>query len=90
MIKKQLLFLVCNLIFITSSLNADSLWSQSKAASMFDNQRSFKVGDLITVKISAESTAVQEAEQPLSDQTLELNFLIHLINMRWTQTEMNH
>ena len=35
--------------------------NQSKAASMFDNQRSFKVGDLITVKISAESTAVQEA-----------------------------
>lgn len=61
MIKKQLLFLVCNLIFIIVPISADSLWSQSKNGSMFDNERLFKVGDLITVKISAESTAVQEA-----------------------------
>jgi flagellar L-ring protein precursor FlgH len=61
MIKKQLLFLVCSLIFLNLPLNADSLWSQSSAGSIFDNQRSFKVGDLVTVVISAESTAVQEA-----------------------------
>ena len=61
MIKKQLLFLVCNLIIFTASTNADSLWSNSKKSSIFDNQRSFKIGDLVTVKISAESTAVQEA-----------------------------
>lgn len=60
MIKKQLLFLVCNLIWITP-IFGDSLWSKSSNGSMFDNQRLFKVGDLITVNISAESTAVQEA-----------------------------
>ena len=61
MIKKQLLFLVCNLILMLTPVVADSLWSQSKENSMFDNQRVFNVGDLITVMISAESTAVQEA-----------------------------
>jgi len=61
MIKKQLLFLVCNLMVMTAPVSSDSLWSQSKSGSMFDNERRFKVGDLVTVKISAESTAVQEA-----------------------------
>ena len=61
MIKKQLLFLVCNLILMLTPVVADSLWSQSKENSMFDNQRVFNVGDLITVMISAESTAVQES-----------------------------
>jgi flagellar L-ring protein precursor FlgH len=61
MIKKQLLFLVCNLVVLGSVAHADSLWSKANATSMLNNQRMFKVGDLVTVMISAESTAVQEA-----------------------------
>ncbi len=61
MIRKLLLFLVFNLILTTSASYADSLWATSKRASIFDNQKMYKIGDLVTVKISAESTAVQEA-----------------------------
>ena len=39
----------------------DSLWKKSESSSIFDNKRLFKIGDIVTVKISAESTAVQEA-----------------------------
>ena len=34
---------------------------KAQTDSMFNNERLYKVGDLVTVKISAESTAVQEA-----------------------------
>ena len=61
MIKKQLLFLVCSLIFVSNAMHGDSLWSKSKQASIFDNKKMYKIGDIVTVKISAESTAVQEA-----------------------------
>ncbi|MGA0241659.1 MAG: flagellar basal body L-ring protein FlgH [Candidatus Marinamargulisbacteria bacterium] len=60
MIKKQLLLIIFSLCF-SVSVFSDSLWQKSQAASIFDNQRGFNVGDLVTVKISAESTAVQEA-----------------------------
>ena len=39
---------------------ADSLWSKSNP-SILNSHRVFNVGDLVTVMISAESTAVQEA-----------------------------
>ena len=39
----------------------DSLWKKSESNSIFDNKRLFKIGDIVTVKNSAESTAVQEA-----------------------------
>ena len=61
MIKKLLLFLVCSLLILAPAGYADSLWTSATAPSIFDNQRSFNIGDLVTVMISAESTAVQEA-----------------------------
>ena len=50
------------LINITISVSgfSDSLW-QSNASSMYDSRPAFSVGDVITVKISAESSAIQEA-----------------------------
>ncbi|MEK9727163.1 MAG: flagellar basal body L-ring protein FlgH [Candidatus Margulisiibacteriota bacterium] len=60
MIKKQLSLIIFSLIF-SSGIMADSLWKTSESNSIFDSKRVFQVGDLITVKISAESTAVQEA-----------------------------
>ena len=60
MIKKQLSLIIFSLIF-SCSISADSLWNKSESGSIFDSKRVFRVGDLVTVKISAESTAVQEA-----------------------------
>ena len=58
--KKQYLLLITS-ICLTLNCYGDSLWSKSQADSMFNNEKKYKVGDLITIKISAESTAVQEA-----------------------------
>ncbi|MGC6367691.1 MAG: flagellar basal body L-ring protein FlgH [Candidatus Marinamargulisbacteria bacterium] len=58
--KKQYLLLITS-ICLTLNSYGDSLWSKSQADSMFNNEKKYKVGDLITIKISAESTAVQEA-----------------------------
>jgi len=60
MMKKQSLLIVFSILF-SVGLMADSLWTKSESNSIFDNKRIFKVGDIVTVKISAESTAVQEA-----------------------------
>ena len=54
------MFLIIN-VFISVNCFSDSLWSKSQTDSMFNNEKIYSVGDLITVKISAESTAVQEA-----------------------------
>lgn len=60
MMKKQSLLIAFSILF-SLGVMADSLWEKSESNSIFDNQRLFKVGDIVTVKISAESTAVQEA-----------------------------
>ena len=58
--KKQSLLIVFSILF-SIGVMADSLWEKSESNSIFDNKRIFNIGDIITVKISAESTAVQEA-----------------------------
>ena len=58
--KKQSLLIVFSIIF-SIGVMGDSLWKKSESNSIFDNKRLFKIGDIVTVKISAESTAVQEA-----------------------------
>ena len=58
--KKQLLLIISSLS-LSTSIMGDSLWMASSNASVFQSNRQFHVGDLITVRISAESTAVQEA-----------------------------
>ena len=58
--KKQSLLIVFSIIF-SIGVMGDSLWKKSESSSIFDNKRLFKIGDIVTVKISAESTAVQEA-----------------------------
>ena len=60
MMKKQSLLIVFSIMF-SVSIMGDSLWDKSSNQSIFDNNRVFNVGDIVTVKISAESTAVQEA-----------------------------
>ena len=60
MIKTQLLFLVVS-ICLSTGLHADSLWAKGKNTSIYNNKARFSVGDVVTVEISAESTAVQEA-----------------------------
>jgi flagellar L-ring protein precursor FlgH len=57
----KILFTLIIYSFVFHGMMADSLWTKSQTRSVFDNQRSFSVGDLVTVRISAESTAVQEA-----------------------------
>ena len=59
MIKKLLLFLVVSLI--STPVSADSLWEKAHGKSYFKHDPIYKVGDILTVEISAESTAVQEA-----------------------------
>ena len=62
MIKKLLLLLVVNYVFCPANINADSLWVESNSGkSVYNSSRHYAVGDVITVDISAESTAVQEA-----------------------------
>jgi flagellar L-ring protein FlgH len=46
---------------MASYINADSLWVKSKENSIYNNKKTYKVGDLVTVEISAETSAVQEA-----------------------------
>jgi flagellar L-ring protein precursor FlgH len=58
--KKQSLLIVFSIMF-SIGVMGDSLWKKSESSSIFDNKRLFKIGDIVTVKISAESTAVQEA-----------------------------
>ena len=59
--KKTVIISGCSLLILAPAGYADSLWTSATAPSIFDNQRSFNIGDLVTVMISAESTAVQEA-----------------------------
>ena len=59
MIKKLLLFLVVSLVAIPVS--GDSLWENAQGKSYFKHDPTYRVGDILTVEISAESTAVQEA-----------------------------
>ena len=60
MMKKQFILIIFSILF-SVQVFPDSLWKKAETSSIFDNHRMFKIGDLITVKISAESTAVQEA-----------------------------
>ena len=59
MIKKLLLLLVVSLFSLPTS--GDSLYEKSHGKSFFKHDPLYKVGDILTVQISAESTAVQEA-----------------------------
>ncbi len=59
MIKKLSLFLVVSII--ASPVFADSLWENAEGRSFFKHEPIYKVGDIVTVEISAESTAIQEA-----------------------------
>ena len=62
MMQKQLLYLVVSLVLITSKMYGDSLWLKSSEKNSVSNSKSrFSIGDVVTVEISAESSAVQEA-----------------------------
>lgn len=62
MMQKQLLYLVVSLVLITSSMYGDSLWlKSSEKNSVYNSKSRFSIGDVVTVEISAESSAVQEA-----------------------------
>ena len=60
MTKKLLLSITINLVLFFNGY-ADSLWVDSGSDSIYNNKLKFKVGDVVTVEISAESIAVQEA-----------------------------
>ena len=55
------LAIICSVLLLTvSSLQADSIW-KSSAYSFYTSKRSPKIGDVITILISAESTAISQA-----------------------------
>ena len=60
MTKKLLLFLTVSCI-VATNIHGDSLWNKGRDSSIYNNKARFNVGDIVTVEISAESTAVQEA-----------------------------
>ncbi|MFN2363119.1 MAG: flagellar basal body L-ring protein FlgH [Halarsenatibacteraceae bacterium] len=67
-IKKLIIssFLVITLIFIAGTVvNANSLWSENQG-SMYSDKEDYEIGDLITVLIEEDASAVQSA---VSDST---------------------
>jgi flagellar L-ring protein FlgH len=81
MIKKISIFLVVSILGL--SVNADSLWTNAKDNSMYNNQKVYAVGDLITVEISAETSAVQEAGTTTRKRT-DIGANLYDMNDRYT------
>ena len=82
MTKKLLLSITINLVLFFNGY-ADSLWVDSGSDSIYNNKLKFKVGDVVTVEISAESTAVQEAGTTTRTRSdIAQTFILRMINIR--------
>ncbi|ACL70405.1 flagellar basal body L-ring protein FlgH [Halothermothrix orenii] len=68
--KKSLIFMVCLLLLVSPLTGADnnSLWSD-ESASIYEDRQEFKVGDVITVVIEENSSAVQSANTSTSQES---------------------
>lgn len=65
---KKILSVFLFLIIITSPLRAQSLWN-NRSSYLFSDRSSKRVGDIITIKISEESSAYQKANTKTENES---------------------